>query len=155
MHLPPAVHVAPGRSRQAAVCIVLLALVSLGVLAVLPLHPVLVGLGVIAVLAWAGDRLLVVAWGCGPRAVHALWVTGDRLVVVRHGSGRLVAGHVRSASYVGARLTTIVWRPDGARMSRSLWLLPDMLPAEEFRQLRVLLRYARSDDAHGVPASQA
>ena len=34
-------------------------------------------------------------------------------------------------------------------------LLPDMLPAVEFRKLRVLLRYARSDVAQGAPASHA
>jgi len=30
-----------------------------------------------------------------------------------------------------------------------------MLPANDFRRLRVLLRYGRSDDTQGAPASQA
>jgi hypothetical protein len=62
---------------------------------------------------------------------------------------------VRAATYVGAWVTTIVWRPDGARWSRAILVLPDMLPAEDFRRLRVMLRYARSGDAQEAPASQA
>jgi hypothetical protein len=85
----------------------------------------------------------------------ALWLTGDRTIVVRRGDGRLVAGHVRSSSYVGARITTLVWRPDGAWGSRVELILPDMLQPDDFRQLRVLLRYGRSEAAHGAPASQA
>jgi hypothetical protein len=48
-----------------------------------------------------------------------------------------------------AALTSIVWRPDGARWSRSILVLPDMLPPDDFRRLRVMLRYARS----GLPQS--
>jgi hypothetical protein len=62
---------------------------------------------------------------------------------------------VRASSYVGARITTIVWRPDGAWRSRAEFILPDMLPAGDFRQLRVLMRYGRSDAAQGAPASHA
>jgi hypothetical protein len=107
------------------------------------------------VVAWAGDRAVVVAMRRGPRATCALWLTGNRLLVIRNGAGQLVAGHVRASSYVGARFTTLVWRPDGARWSRSEWILPDMLATDDFRRLRVLLRYGRSDDAQGAPASQA
>jgi hypothetical protein len=71
------------------------------------------------------------------------------------GDGRLVAGHVRAATYVGAWITTIVWRPDGSRLSRTILVLPDMLPDEDFRRLRVMLRYARSGEVQDVPASQA
>ena len=85
----------------------------------------------------------------------ALWLTGDRMLVVRMGDGRLVAGHVRAATYVCARVTTIVWRPDGARLSRAEWILPDMVETDDFRRLRVLLRYGRSDVAQGTRASHA
>jgi hypothetical protein len=125
------------------------------VVATLPIDPVIVGLVVIAILVWAGDRVVVVALRRGPRASVALWLTGDRTIVVRRGDGRLVAGHVRSSSYVGARITTLVWRPDGAWRSRAELILPDMLQPDDFRQLRVLLRYGRSEAAHGAPASQA
>jgi toxin CptA len=155
MRLPPAVHVTLQPSRRAVAWVVGTALCTCVVLVALPIDPMLVGLATIAVLAWAGDRVVVVALRRGPRASVALWLTGDRTIVVRRGDGRLVAGHVRTSSYVGARITTIVWRPDSAWRSRAELVLPDMLPAEDFRQLRVLMRYGRSDAAQGAPASQA
>jgi hypothetical protein len=96
-----------------------------------------------------------VAWRRGPRAIVALWLTGDRMLVARTGNGQLIAGHVRASSYVGARVTTLVWRADDARLSRAEWILPDMLPADDFRRLRVLLRYGRSEVAQDTPASHA
>jgi hypothetical protein len=155
MRLPPAVHVSLAASARATAFISVLAVATCAVLALLPLDPVLLALCMLAVVVWAGDRVHVVALRRGPRATRALWLTGDRLLVVRRGNGGLVAGHVRSSTYVGARMTSIVWRPDGARGSRAEWILPDMLPPDDFRRLRVLLRYGRSDDAQGAPASQA
>jgi toxin CptA len=155
MRLPPAVRVTLQPSRRAVAWVVGMALCTCGVVATLPIDPVIVGLVVIAILVWAGDRVVVVALRRGPRASVALWLTGDRTIVVRRGDGRLVAGHVRSSSYVGARITTLVWRPDGAWGSRAELILPDMLQPDDFRQLRVLLRYGRSEAAHGAPASQA
>jgi hypothetical protein len=55
-------------------------------------------------------------------------------------SGRRVDGTLHPSTYVGARLTTVVWRPNGSRRTRALALLPDMLDAEDFRRLRVLMR---------------
>ncbi len=49
----------------------------------------------------------------------------------------------------------VVWRPDGARWSRTVLIVPDMLPAEDFRRLRVMLRYARSAEVQDVPLNQA
>jgi hypothetical protein len=145
MRLPPTVHVTLSRSRLAGALILALALGTCAVLAMLPLDPALLALGMLAIAIWAGDRLYVVAMRCGPRATRALWLTGDRLLVIRRGNDALVAGHVRSASYVGARITTLVWRPDGARISRAELILPDMLAPDDFRRLRVLLRYGRDE----------
>lgn len=155
MRLPPAVHVTLQSSRRAVAWMVGMALCTGAVVATLPLDPVLIGLAMVAIAVWAGDRIVVVALRRGPRASVALWLTGDRMLVVRSGDGRLTAGHVRGSTYVGARVTTIVWRPDGAWRSRAELILPDMLPADDFRRLRVLLRYGRSDEAQGAPASQA
>ena len=154
MRLPPAVHVTLAASRRAAALIVALAACTFVAVCMLPVEPAVLALSFVVLAVWAGDRLVVVALRRGPRAVTALWLTADRLLVVRMGHGGLVAGHVRSSSYVGARITTIVWRPDGALRSRALLILPDMLPRDDFRRLRVLLRYGRSDDTQGVPASQ-
>ena len=155
MRLPPAVHVTLAASRCAVAWIIGVALIACMVVLTLPIDPVLSGLAMLGIVVWAGDRIVVVAWRRGPRASVALWLTGDRMLVVRTGAGQLVAGYVRAASYVGPRITTIVWRPDGGRWSRAEWILPDMVPADDFRRLRVLLRYGRSDVAQGTPASHA
>lgn len=117
--------------------------------------------------AWADATVIaaVGAWACMAMRRHALLLSSrspvelllseDAILVVRTRAGRLVAGHVRTASFVHPRLTTIVWRPDGARLSRSLALVPDMLDVDDFRRLRVLLRYGRREVTAGAPASQA
>jgi hypothetical protein len=155
MRLPPAVHVSLGPSRRALVWVGGVALLACVAIAMLPFDPVLIAFVTLGIGVWAGDRAHVVALRRGPRATRSLWLSGDRMIVVRNGAGQLTAGCVRTSTYVGARLTTIVWRPDGARRSRAEVILPDMLPANDFRRLRVLLRYGRSDDTQGAPASQA
>ena len=59
-------------------------------------------------------------------------------------------GTILDATYVGARLVTIVWRADAdragwrrLRRARTIVVLPDTLPAADFRRLRVVLRYGR------------
>ena len=108
-----------------------------------------------ALAGWAWVAFRVGALRRGAWAVAALTLAHDRMVIVCRGDGTLVAGHVRSATYVGALFTSIVWRPDGAWWSRAVLVLPDMLPPEDFRRLRVLLRYSRSEVAQGAPASHA
>ena len=132
-----------------------LALATCVVIATMPLQPATVGLATIAVIAWAIDRIHVVALRQGPRAVRVFEVRGDLTVVVVTGDGNVCAGRVHRDSYVGARLSTLVWRPFGRWRLRVILLLPDMLPARDFRRLRVLLRYGRSEVAHGNPASHA
>ncbi len=155
MVLPPTVIVVPGASRSAGVLLGLLAIATAAVVVGLPL-PLWLQSGLIVMLAlWTTQVFHRLALRRGARAVTEVRLAANRLIAVRYAGPALVAGHVRTASYVGSRLTTIVWRPDGARWSRTLLLLPDMLPPDDFRRLRVLLRYARSDDVQGVPASHA
>jgi hypothetical protein len=85
------------------------------------------------------------------RALPATLVVGvDRRIVVRRRDGDLVAGLILDATYVGTYLTTVVWRPDGdgvgwriLRPAQTIIVLPDALSAEDFRRLRVVLRYGR------------
>jgi hypothetical protein len=100
-----------------------------------------------------------------PAVVH---LGADRTLTATGQDGRSKSGVVRTESYVGPRFTIVVWRADTRsgllrRGSATLLVLPDMLPPEEFRQLRVLLRYGRAQAASratsgataGRPASQA
>src|SRR5215470_2181096 len=89
------------------------------------------------------------AYAALPRSIVALEVGADLRAIFIERSGRRIDGTVQPDSYVGAMLTTIVLRPTGAYQSRAIAILPDMLGAEDFRKLRVLLRLGRSPE-HGA-----
>ncbi|MFO1414318.1 MAG: protein YgfX [Burkholderiales bacterium] len=155
MRTPPAVHVRLGPSRLAGIGIGALAIATLAVVLALPVAAWQQSAATVALAVWAWTAFRGVALRQGTGVVRALTLAHDRMLIVCRGDGALVAGHVRSATYVGSLLTSIVWRPDDARWSRAVLVLPDMLPAEDFRRLRVLLRYSRSDVIDGAPASHA
>jgi hypothetical protein len=155
MRLPPSVHVVLGPSRIVGAAIGVAALGTLVVVFLLPADAWKQALGVLAVSVWAAATCWVVALRRSRFAVTELRLAPDLVLVVHMGDGRLVAGHVRSSTYVGAWITTVVWRADGAYWSRAVLMVPDMLAAEDFRRLRVMLRYARNAVVQGVPASQA
>jgi hypothetical protein len=81
------------------------------------------------------------------RGVPAIVHVGiDRSLTITDRQGRSRDGVVLPESYVGARLTTIVWRAQGApwcRPSDVILVLPDTLPPDDFRRLRIFLRYGR------------
>src|SRR5258708_35298464 len=155
MAWPLSVQVVPGRSRVPGAGFGLVAAARVALTLPLPLQTLMQLLLVAGVVAWAAWSFHVDALHRGRFAVTEVRLAPDLILVACLGDGRLVAGHVRAATFVGAWVTTIVWRPDGWRWSRSILVLPDMLPAEDFRRLRVMLRYARSGDEQDVPASQA
>ena len=155
MRLPPIVHVSLGPSRSAGAAIGVAALATLVVILLLPLEPWQHGAACAVVLAWAWVAFERIAVRATPDAVVQLRLAPNLLIVVTRGDGRLIAGHVRSATCVSATLTSIVWRPDGARRSRSILVLRDMLPPDDFRRLRVMLRYARNGLEQEAPASQS
>jgi hypothetical protein len=142
-------------SRIAAAAIVSLATASFAACLTLS-WPILYDAGAALVLTgWALHRIRLHATRTAPRSVEEILLSSDAVIVVRRRDGRLVAGHVRSSTFVHPWFTSIVWRPDGARLSRTVPLLPDMMDFDDFRRLRVLLRYGRSDATAGDPASQA
>ncbi len=87
-------------------------------------------------------------WRCTGRGVPALLHVGiDRRVAVTDRTGRSREGAILDASYVGPSLTTLVWRADGDRWwrpARTILFLVDSLPPDDFRRLRVVLRYGRA-----------
>jgi hypothetical protein len=152
---PVPVRVAPAASRSAFALICALAAFAGAVAATLPVHEVLRGLATIAILAWAVDSARVVALRRGSRAIRRIELDGHLQIAVTTGEGACDRGRVGPDSYVGARITTIVWKPERARLARAILLLPDMLPPDDFRRLRILLRYGRSESTQGDPASHA
>lgn len=155
MRLPPRLRIELVASRVAATCIIALGAATGVLVALLPIPwwaivATLVGIGV-----WGWDRLRAIAWRRNAGSAIELVLTGDRRIFIRTKCGHLQAGVVLEATYVSPSLTAIVWQPADAWRSQSLLILPDMLLAEDFRQLRVVLRYGRSDVVAGLPASQA
>ena len=84
---------------------------------------------------------------CAGRGVPARIKVGlDRRLAVTDRDGRVREGSILDDSYVGERLTTIVWRADGARWyepAHAILLTVDSLGADDFRRLRVILRYGQ------------
>ena len=77
----------------------------------------------------------------------ALVLDIDRRITLTEASGARIEGIVQADSYVGAALTTVVVRLPERRRLRAIAILPDMLPADDFRRLRVLLRLGRESVA--------
>ncbi|HVE49095.1 MAG TPA: protein YgfX [Casimicrobiaceae bacterium] len=107
------------------------------------------------IVCWMVDAIRRHGWRTSRSAVVEVLLSGDAVVVVRLRSGELIAGHVRAASFIHPLVTTIVWRPDDALFSRTFPIVPDMIDVDDFRRLRVLLRYGRREVAAGAPARHA
>lgn len=104
-------------------------------------------------LAWA--RILVATWVIcaglealhskllhrGARGVRTILLKREREIQLLTDDGRWVRGAVRDGCFVAPWLTVVRWRAPTHRRDRALLLLPDMLPREDFRRLRVLLRW--------------
>jgi hypothetical protein len=143
MHPPPRLRLEPRPSRIACACIVLACAATTALIVLLPLPLWVAGSGglVAAAVAAHGFRR------CAGRGVPALLHVGiDRRITVTGRDGRSRDGAVCADSYVSAHLTVIVWRGDDARWwqpARSILIVPDTLAADDFRRLRVVLRYGR------------
>jgi len=130
-----------GRSRLAAAFVFVSHIATASLLAFAPVDAMLRAAAVVAIGAHALHALRIWALQSAARAVVAVELSGDRRAVLIERCGRRCEGEIRAESYVGEQLTTLVVRRDGARMSRAVAILPDMLPEEDLRRLRVLLRY--------------
>ena len=144
MRSPPRLRLEPRPSRIACVAIVAGCAGTATLVALLRL-PVAATLGCTVILA------AVLASGlsrCVGRGVPALLHVGiDRRIAVTDRTGRSNAGAILDDSYVGPTLTTLLWRADGDpwwRPARAILILPDTLSPDEFRRLRVVLRYGRA-----------
>jgi hypothetical protein len=155
MRLPDQLRVPLRPSRTATVAIAMLASATFGIWMTLPVAPVAVLVVAVCLAGWARHHLRRHGTRTATGAIVEVMLSSDALIVVRRRDGRLTAGHVRAGTFVHPWFTSIVWRPDGERWSRTIPLLPDMLGIDEFRRVRVLLRYGRREVTAGAPASQA
>ena|SRR5688572_26061524 len=119
-----------GRSARAEAFVALGAVATAALLGAMPLPLELRTGG----LAWIG--------ACALRALRRLR-PGTRLSLDAAGDIQVggIAGAVAAGCFVAPWLTIVRWRPAGAWMDRSLLVAPGMLGADDFRRLRVLLRW--------------
>jgi hypothetical protein len=87
-----------------------------------------------AALAWTGVSALAALRRARPGKTLRVGLEG----AIEVGG---VRGVLRDGSFVAPWLVAIRWRPPGAWWDRSLLVAPGMLGNEEFRRLRVLLRF--------------
>jgi len=142
----------PSRAAFALVSLVCLAVAALVAALWLPWWAALACFGAISLGFHDGRRRTV-----GDRVPALVHVGIDRTITVTDRRGRSRNGVVDASSFVGARLTTVVWRVSDAPWWRPpdvILFLPDVVPADDFRRLRIFLRYGRSASAatRGVDA---
>lgn len=107
-----------------------------GTLALVVSLPLVAEMKAAAVL-WIGMNWLRAFRIAAGRREVLVW---DTHIDVRDGREGLKAGRLVDGSFVTPWLTSIRWRPAGDRFDRSILILPGVLDAESFRQLRVLLK---------------
>ena len=141
---PPRLRLEPAKSRCARLGIGVGALATAVLIVSLPLPWGWRAVLLVAIVLLA-SRALHRQCGRGLPALIHLGVDGR--VTVTGQDGRSRNGSVCMASFVHHRFTTLVWAaeaPNGCwrwRRSEAILFLPDMLPADAFRQLRVRLRH--------------
>ncbi|MEO8565816.1 MAG: protein YgfX [Betaproteobacteria bacterium] len=141
MKSTPVLRITLQSSRIAATLLALATIATAAMLALLPGEPWLRAASVLVAAACGIQSLRTTAAIGINRSIASIELAADRRIVITDRLGRHIAAIVRPESYVGALLTTLVLRPEGARRSRPLAIWPDTMPADELRRLRVLLRH--------------
>jgi hypothetical protein len=77
----------------------------------------------------------------GRRAVHALELEGESTCCLRWADGSVAASRVQGSSYVLPWLVVLHLRVEGRRRAHYFVLVPDCVPAQSLRPLRVRLRW--------------
>ena len=92
------------------------------------------------------------AWRAWPFSINALQFERDGLVIAQYRNGQLLQARVLASSFVAPYLTIVLLQPAGAWWVRSVVVVPDCLPAETFRRLRIWLKW-RAGGGAAPPAS--
>jgi hypothetical protein len=115
------------------------AAMALATLAVVSATPMEFGWRIALVVAVATETLWA---GCAVLRTAGLRLDRAGRIEVTTRDGRILQGRVLDGSFVAPWFSTVRWKPDGGRFSRTIAVLPDMLSDEDFRYLRVLLRWS-------------
>lgn len=132
------------RFQYSGAAVALVAAPALATLAVIAITPGALALRILAATWTVGAALEAahrVALRRGRNGVRILMVRRSGGIMLRNAEGVWTNGALRDGSFVAPWLTLVRWRPEGARVDRTVLILPGMVGAEEFRRLRVLLRW--------------
>jgi hypothetical protein len=122
-----------------------LAVAAVATLALIAATPGMTALRILAatwIACAALEAIHRVALHRGRRGVVAMRLLRSGEIAVCMAGGAWRHGVARDGSFVAPWLTIVRWRPEGARLDRTILILPDMLGEDAFRALRVLLRWS-------------
>ena len=83
------------------------------------------------------------------RAVVAFELSDEMACTLETRRGERIGGALLGSSFVAPYLTVLNLKPEGKFFTRSVVILADAIDAEEFRQLRVLLRWKYREENDG------
>jgi hypothetical protein len=151
MKASPPLSIELGRSKLAITFVLIAYLATAALLPFLPGATIYRALALVAIGAHAVWTLRTWRRERRASAIVRVEVEADGSVSFCGRNGWRCEGRLQPASYIGAWLTTVVVRVDGRRWLRGLAILPDVLPAEEWRRLPVMLRVAGSSTSEAEP----
>lgn len=141
------VHLKP--SRYLAVILGIAHVATAGLLWPLAL-PVAVKLAGVAILAISLIFYLRhYAWLHSPGATVAFELSDEMAYTLETRRGERIGCTLLDSSFVAPYLTVLNLKPEGKFFTRSVVILADAIDAEEFRQLRVLLRWKFREESGG------
>lgn len=137
-------------SRQLAVLLALAGAAALLLVLWLPLPAgVRLALGLllpaVTVHALLRDALRLLPW-----SVTALQLAGDGTLRYCTRAGQWQAAQLLGSSCVTAWLTVLALKPSGGWLARGVVLLPDSLEREDYRRLRIRLRWGEMVEQTGT-----
>ena len=141
MKSTPILRVTLQSSQMATALLASATIATTVMLALLPAEPWLRAAGVLVAGACGIHALRTTAAIGANGSITSIELAADRRIVITDRFGWHMTAIVQPESYVGALLTTLLLRHEGARRSHTLAIWHDTMPADELRRLRVLLRH--------------
>ncbi|MGH8753387.1 MAG: protein YgfX [Burkholderiales bacterium] len=116
-------------------------IIAIGLVLALPLP---IGLKLITTLVFCVSLVFYLkrnARLAAPNSIIALEIMEDCACAIETRSGKRLDCILLPTSYVSASLTILNLKADGEMLARHVVILPDSINPEDFRKLRVLLRW--------------
>ena len=133
--------IAPGCSRRTQSWIMGVAVTALVAILATPLSPWLKAVLAVALVALAIRALRLHGCQEGRGSIRCLVVDLASGLEIDYRDGSRDRGALLDGCFVAPWLVILRWLPVGRRLSRTIFIAPDAVGADEFRRLRVLLRW--------------